>query len=58
MKDNTDRNTKIVADRHNGLTLVAIGKRHGISRERVRQVLWHYQNGRINAWSTHVEPRS
>ena len=34
-----ERDRRIVADRAAGMTLAAIGKRHGISSERVRKVL-------------------
>ena len=35
----TDRNRMIVAERLSGETLEAIGSRHGITRERVHQIV-------------------
>ena len=36
----TERDNNILALRHEGLTLTQIGARYGITKERVRQILW------------------
>lgn len=38
----TERDKKIVKDRADGLTIIAIGKRHNLSRTRVWSVLNEY----------------
>ena len=38
----TERKKQMIEDRRNGMTLEAIGRKHGVSRARVSQILGSY----------------
>jgi hypothetical protein len=52
---NTERNAQIVADRMSGMTLQACGDKHGICRERVREIVAKHERRKIEG-TEHLFP--